>query len=1056
MFLARLRRVFGLVGLARPRLALLALGLVAVVLLYVALRFASYDTAPDTVVDPGTSAFQHEVDYESVFGADPLVVLVSGNVEKLFNGAGLTPLIAIEGRLAQHGDLGVQSVYGPASIATVAGATIQNVAAGQLTAVMTAAQNKAIADAQAAGKSAADQQTAGQQAAQAAGAAYIQSALKQYPELQQLAPLQANNPKWMNALFVNPDNGKPKARFAAVTPDADHVVVTARMSTDFRPGSVAALVDLIRQQVKGTVLEQAVTISGVPVLQAAVERGLRLSLFAGMLLGVITMSVLLLVALRRRGRLVLRILPLVAGVATACILAGLVTAVGQLVGNYRASVPPDNSFLQSLVATLSLALNPATLAALPIALGLAVDYAVQFLYRYTQGVERGVDDPWKGARRGAGRATRIAAVCTVGGLSALLLSTMPMVRQFGLVMSLGVGIAWVVARLTVLAAVKAWPWLGAPRSAAAKAPAEVASPPAGQAAPPAAAGQSYAAVATNRAPDVDEDVDFMLFGLGGGEAAATPQTAAGPAGAEVAPAEQADVGAQPVLPPPIPPPPPAPVAVPRWEPTPWDPGPEAIPDLGPQVAWSRAVLEPVPAVAAPPAPEAAPAFVAAASSGSHEVVESIPAEVVEDSASEPSEPSVESVSQAEVATSRTAGDQGGDTGHEAVEPGRIPALLAQFGRRHSAAILVPALLLAMVGWAALPFSSYESDPQKLVSPNLSAIRDLNLVRQATGSAGELDFILTGPDVTSQAAMDWSRNLQSVALRDSNGKLKPLASLSDLITQINGGTLPTSDKLKAYLAVTPTYFTNALVDPSHKFARIAFGINLAPIEEQKAIVDRILADVDAPPGYTYYPAGFNYLTIRGLESLQSGQLILNVVGAGLVLMLLLVIYRRRRMALMAWAPTLLVAGWSTAALFALRVPLTPMTAVLGALIVAFGTEFAILWLERYRDALAEGVEPGAKAAEAASRAAGPGIMLSGGALALGFVALAAGALPGISSLGFDLPVVRDFGLVATMDMVLAVAAALVVLPAIVIRFGLTEKVAATETTEGRVTPADAPA
>src|ERR1700682_3305376 len=128
--------------------------------------------------------------------------------------------------------------------------------------------------------------------------------------------------------------------------------------------------------------------------------------------------------------------------------------------------------------------------------------------------------------------------------------------------------------------------------------------------------------------------------------------------------------------------------------------------------------------------------------------------------------------------------------------------------------------------------------------------------------------------------------------------------------------------------------------------------------------------------------------------------------------------------MAWAPTLLVAGWSTAVLLAFRGPLTPLTAVLGALVVAFGTEFAILWLERYREAMADGSSPGAEAAEAASRAAGPGIMLSGGALALGFVALAAGALPGISSLGFDLPVVRDFGLVATLDMILAAAAALV--------------------------------
>ena len=81
----------------------------------------------------------------------------------------------------------------------------------------------------------------GQQAAQAAGQTYIENALKQFPELQKLAPLQASNPKWMDALFINPDNGKPKPRFSAVTPDSNHVVVTARMGTDFRPGSVRRL-----------------------------------------------------------------------------------------------------------------------------------------------------------------------------------------------------------------------------------------------------------------------------------------------------------------------------------------------------------------------------------------------------------------------------------------------------------------------------------------------------------------------------------------------------------------------------------------------------------------------------------------------------------------------------------------------------------------------------------------------------------------------------------------------------------------------------------------------
>ena len=219
--------------------------------------------------------------------------------------------------------------------------------------------------------------------------------------------------------------------------------------------------------------------------------------------------------------------------------------------------------------------------------------------------------------------------------------------------------------------------------------------------------------------------------------------------------------------------------------------------------------------------------------------------------------------------------------------------------------------------------------------------------------------------------------------------------------------------------------------------MAFGLSPDNIESQRQVIDKVLRGTDAPNGYTFYAAGFSYLGIQGLDSLQAGQLLLNAAGAVLVLVALFAIYRRPRWALMAWAPTVLVAGWSTAILFALRQPLTPMTAVLGALVVAFGTEFAILWLERYREAQADGIPAGAEAAEAASRAAGPGIILSGAALTLGFLALTIGGLPFLAGFGFDLPMVRDFGLVAALDMVLAVVASLLVLPALVVRVSLVE-------------------
>jgi len=860
--------------LRRPRLALLLVGLLTLVMLAVANVMAQYDTAPDTIVDPGSQAFRHEVQFENAFGADPLVVLVTGNVRAILNGTGLVQLANIEGTLVlpANRQRGVLSLYGPTSIAAVSAQTALGTLQAQLQAAGTKAQTDAYNQAKAQGKSDADAQAAGQAAAQAAEQQYLSDALKQYPELQQIGLPSETNPLFVSAIFLD-KSGNPKARFNAVVPDQRHIVITARLSPGTSSADVNAIVASVRDAArKGPIPNATVTVSGAPVLEAAVERALRVALFAGMLAGLVSMAILMLLAFRRRLNWWIRLVPVAAGLATAGILAGTISLVGFGVALLRFRVGLDHPAWQSVLATFTLALNPATLAALPIATGLSVDYAVQFLARYRQAQEAGVDDALAEARAGAGSATRRALLCTAAGLLALFGSAIPMVRQFGLVMILGAGLAWWLARTTVLAAVR-----------------------------------------------VREE--------------------------------------------------------PRWLGRRAQPAPTLVAD-GEEVPLFG--MSTVPHVLPPPA---------------------------------------------------GGGAVGGSGG-----PLRAWLLrLASPGLRTLAAVLTAAFAVAAVGWIAFPFSTYETDPEKLVSPDLPAFRDVIAVRQATGSSGELDFVVTGPDVTTPAALTWQRQLLQVAQSDSGGQLKPLANLAQFVTDVTQSQNPTADDVRNLLAAVPSYFTSALATPDRTIGRVAFGVTLAPVQQQKQWLDRIQGDISPPAGFTLYPAGLTALSIVGLESLEAGQVPLNLAAAGLVLLALLLVYRReRRFALLAWLPTLLVAGWSTAVLFALRAPLTPMTGVLGALVVAFGSEFGILWLERFREAAAA-ASPGPEAARAASAAAGPGIMTSAAALVLGFLALTVGGLPLVRNLGFDLPMLRDFGLVAAMDMVLAVVAVLVVLPPLAARY-----------------------
>src|SRR5205807_9137977 len=96
--------------------------------------------------------------------------------------------------------------------------------------------------------------------------------------------------------------------------------------------------------------------------------------------------------------------------------------------------------------------------------------------------------------------------------------------------------------------------------------------------------------------------------------------------------------------------------------------------------------------------------------------------------------------------------------------------------------------------------------------------------------------------------------------------------------------------------------------------------------------------------------------------------------------------------------------------------SPITVLLAGVVVAFATEFSVLWLVRYQGARSAGAEADEASAEASVRV-GPAITASALALVVGFAVLAASPVP----------MVRDFGLWCGADLVLATLAVLVLLP-----------------------------
>ena len=113
-----------------------------------------------------------------------------------------------------------------------------------------------------------------------------------------------------------------------------------------------------------------------------------------------------------------------------------------------------------------------------------------------------------------------------------------------------------------------------------------------------------------------------------------------------------------------------------------------------------------------------------------------------------------------------------------------------------------------------------------------------------------------------------------------------------------------------------------------------------------------------------------------------------------------------------------APWSALVLFAIRVPLNPMSVTLGALVIAISTEFSVLLAERYRQERAAGHEP-AEALARTYRSTGAAVVASGATAIAGFAVLVAS----------DIRMLRDFGFVTVVDLGVSLLGVLVVLPAV---------------------------
>lgn len=342
-----------------------------------------------------------------------------------------------------------------------------------------------------------------------------------------------------------------------------------------------------------------------------------------------------------------------------------------------------------------------------------------------------------------------------------------------------------------------------------------------------------------------------------------------------------------------------------------------------------------------------------------------------------------------------------------------------------ARVLGIGLALAVVGFVADTQTRVVSDVTRLVPGDLPAVRDLTTLQRTTGVSGEIDVTVRARDLTDPRVIQWMTRYQSSLLRRyrynaargcGKAELCPALSLPDLFRPSG---ITDRQKIRSLLDAVPPYFSQAVITPDRRLATMAFGIRLMPLDRQQEVIEEMRRGLDPPPGVQAALVGLPVLAAEANAKVSSDwrRLATVVASLGLVAFVLLAAYRRADRALVPLVPIALAGGWSALILFLIRIPLNPMSVTLGALVIAISTEFSVLLAERYRQERMAGHDPG----EALARtygSTGKAVMASGVTAIAGFGVL----------MFSNIRMLREFGVVAVVDMVVSLLGVMVVLPA----------------------------
>jgi uncharacterized protein len=364
---------------------------------------------------------------------------------------------------------------------------------------------------------------------------------------------------------------------------------------------------------------------------------------------------------------------------------------------------------------------------------------------------------------------------------------------------------------------------------------------------------------------------------------------------------------------------------------------------------------------------------------------------------------------------------------------RLRALLeriVRFDLRRRVWVLGAGAILLVVALAGITRIRIETDYSSYFPEGSAIATAKDITVEHFGGTTSFYVIVEGAEADAVLSLPALRRLEAIQdfIDRIPGVVKTL-SIVDVVEVANralGGsasgelTLPeVEEAVPQLLLLVPPAGTEAFVSGDGRIAAIHVRSHLTSsrlLRDALARIERFGAD-SLPPGYRLSTAGTSVVLNRAADALSAGQVSSVIVATIVVFSAMSLFFVSIRLGLVAMIPNLVPIAIFFGLLGWLDIPLSISTGVIASIALGIGVDEAIHLLAEFKHHI-QRVEDQDDAVVAAMSTVGPAVVITTIALSLGFL------VPALSSF---VPI-RQFALLASMNVVISLLADLFLLPA----------------------------